>query len=96
VLKLLLAELQTPKTHSQLARALGVSEDALEQMLFTLERGGYVGRAFSESPTCTTACAACSLKNLCPAAGAPALEAPLVWRLTALGEQAVQSGGQGG
>ena len=95
MLKLLLAKLRTPRTTAELARSLNVSEDTLAGMLHTLERGGYVGRAYRESPACGVACNACSLKNLCPAAGAAADEAPPVWRLTQLGEQVVESGGQG-
>jgi len=95
VLKLLLAELRKPRTNAELARSLKVSEDTLAGMLHTLERGGYVGRAYQESPVCGTACNACSLKNLCPAAGAEVDEAPPVWRLTQLGEQVVEGGGQG-
>ncbi len=95
MLKLLLAELRKPRATAELARSLDVSEDTLAGMLHTLERGGYVGRAYQESPACGVACGACSLKNLCPAAGAAADEAPPVWRLTQLGEQVVESGGQG-
>jgi len=93
VLRRLMRELERPQTPDRLAAGLGVSEDVLTAMLKTLERKGYVGLAYPESPTCSTSCQTCSLKNLCPAAGAPAPVAPPVWRLTELGKQVVESSG---
>ncbi len=91
-----MVELSKPQTPAQLAARLQVEVSVLEAMLETLERKGYVGLAYLESPTCGTSCQLCSLKNLCPAAGTPAPAAPPVWRLTELGEQVVESAGQGG
>ena len=93
MLRRLMDELERPQTQAQLAERLGIEKYVLEAMLKTLERKGYVGLAYPESPTCNTSCQMCSLKNLCPAAGAPAPVAPPVWRLTELGKQVVESSG---
>ena len=87
----LLKALNTPRTLDQLAAELGVSPEAVALMLRQLEARGYVGPAYDQSPACGTACSACSLKRLCPAAGqaTPSLRA---WRLTEKGEAALKLG----
>jgi len=97
VLRRVLVELRRPQTPAGLAARLGVEREVLEAMLASLERRGYAGLAYPESPTCGVSCRACSLKNLCPAAAASeAPQSPPVWRLTALGEQFVESAAEGG
>ncbi|WP_457638018.1 FeoC-like transcriptional regulator [Oceanithermus sp.] len=90
----LMVELARPQTTAQLAGRLGVERDVLEAMLRTLERKGYAGLAYPESPTCGASCHLCSLKNLCPAAGPNPATLP-VWRLTALGQKVVEGAGNG-
>ncbi len=83
----LLALLEAPRTLPELARALGLEEATVRALLAQLEARGYVGRAYAESPACGVGCSACSLKNLCPAAGDPAPSLP-TYRLTARGQAA--------
>ncbi len=85
----LLRLLKTPRTLSELARALGLEEETVRLLLRKMEAAGYVGRAFEGSEACDAACAACSLKRLCPAAGRPQAQAPAVYRLTAKGWKAL-------
>ncbi len=86
MLKELLALLELPQSRAQLRDGLQVDEETLEAMLLSLQRKGYVGLAYSQSPTCGTSCTYCSLKNLCPAAGAEPQESK-VWRLSKKGEE---------
>jgi len=87
--KRLLFLLQTPRTLPDLARALGIEEATVRLLLQKLEAAGYVGRAFEGSEACDAACAACSLRRLCPASGRPQAQAPAVYRLTAKGREAL-------
>jgi len=84
-----MGELKRPQTQAQLAERLGIEKDVLEAMLKTLERKGYVGLAYSESPACGSSCQACSFKNLCPAKGVQPPQNLEVWRLTKLGEKTI-------
>ena len=88
----LLGLLQTPRTLPELARALGLEEETVRLLLQKMEAAGYVGRAFEKSPACPTACAACSLRRLCPASGRPEALAPVAYRLTEKGKKALSSG----
>ena len=72
-----------PRTPSELARALGSSEDALNGMLATLHTGGYVQEAQPEQAAC--ACGPCALKSMCRNADSQAPSLTLL-RLTARGE----------
>ncbi|WP_456410671.1 winged helix-turn-helix domain-containing protein [Oceanithermus sp.] len=87
MLRRVLEELERPQTLAQLAARLGVESGVLWGMLETLERRGYVGLAYSESAACGTVCAACSLKNLCPAVDSEVPPPTPVWRLTAKGRR---------
>lgn len=87
-----LAALERPQTLGQLAAGIGVESSVLWGMLETLQQGGYVGLAYSESPTCSTACSACSLKNLCPAMNSETPPPTPVWRLTPRGRRALEQG----
>ncbi len=92
MLKSVLEELERPQTLAQLASRLHVEPGTLWGMLETLVRKDYVGLAYSESPSCNTGCAACSLKNLCPAVGSEAPPPTPVWRLTTKGRAALKQG----
>lgn len=92
MLRRVLGELARPQTLAQVAVRVGVEPGVLWGMLETLEQGGYVGLAYSESPTCGTACAACTLKNLCPASGSETPPPTPVWRLTPKGRRALEQG----
>ncbi len=85
----LLEKLSRPRTTQQLAEELSAPKETLEPMLALLAARGYVGQAYSQSPTCGTGCGSCSLKNLCPAQGE---EAPFlnVWRVTEKGLDAME------
>jgi len=87
----LLALLARPRTLAELSRALEVEEATTRLLLERLEAAGYIGRAYPESETCTTACEVCSLQRLCPAAGKPAAALPAVFRLTEKGKKALSS-----
>lgn len=87
-----LAELERPQTLAQVAARVGVEPGVLWAMLESLEKKGYVGLAYSESPTCGTSCSGCSLKNLCPATGSDAPPPTPVWRLTAKGRSVLKQG----
>ncbi|XOB98291.1 helix-turn-helix domain-containing protein [Deinococcota bacterium DY0809b] len=92
MLRRVLAELERPQTLAQVAARVGVEPGVLWGMLETLQQGGYVGLAYSESPACGTSCAGCSLKNLCPAVGSETPPPTPVWRLTAKGRAALEQG----
>jgi len=92
VLRRVLAELEHPQTLEQVAAGVGVEPGVLSGMLETLQQGGYVGMAYSESPTCGTACGWCSLKNLCPAMNSETPPPTPVWRLTPRGRRALEQG----
>lgn len=73
-----------PRTPAELARDVGSSEAALDGMLLTLHRSGYVQEAQPEQDGC--ACGPCALKSMCRnAAGGDAPRLSLL-RLTARGE----------
>ena len=78
-----------PLTPDELARRLGSTPQALEGMLLTLERSGYVQAAQPETGGCE--CGPCALKSLCRNAegGVSASPLPLL-RLTARGERYLQ------
>jgi len=92
VLKRVLAELERPQTLAQLAARLGVEAGVLWAMLETLEKKGYLGLAYSESPACNVACSGCSLRNLCPAVDSETPPPTPVWRLSPKGRRALEQG----
>lgn len=80
-----------PLTPAELAGRLGSSPQALEGMLLTLERSGYVQAALPQQSGCE--CGPCALKSLCRNADADAraTATPLpLLRLTRRGEQYLQ------
>ncbi|GEM90557.1 winged helix-turn-helix domain-containing protein [Oceanithermus desulfurans] len=92
MLRRVLDELSRPQTLAQVAARVGVEPGVLWGMLETLERKGYVGLAYSESPACGTVCGACTLRNLCPASGSETPPPTPVWRLTPKGRRALEQG----
>lgn len=82
-----------PLTPEELACRLGSTPQALEGMLLTLERSGYVQAAQSEASSCE--CGPCALKSLCRNAEGEAEEGPgtsplPLLRLTLKGERYLQ------
>lgn len=74
-----------PLTPAELAGRLGSSPQALEGMLLTLERSGYVQAALPQQSNCE--CGPCALKSLCRNADADTAGTPLpLLRLTVRGE----------
>ncbi|WP_456414727.1 hypothetical protein [Oceanithermus profundus] len=92
MLRRVLSELERPQTLAQVAVRVGVEPGALWGMLETLQQGGYVGLAYSESPACNVACGGCALRNLCPAADSETPPPTPVWRLTPKGRRALEQG----
>ncbi|WP_261665007.1 FeoC-like transcriptional regulator [Deinococcus sp. Marseille-Q6407] len=75
-----------PLTPAELAGRLGSTPQALEGMLLTLERSGYVQAAQPQSGDCQ--CGPCALKSLCRNADDEDAGTPLpLLRLTPRGER---------
>ena len=74
-----------PLTPAELAGRVGSTPQALEGMLLTLERGGYVQAALPVQAGCH--CGPCALKSLCRNADGAEAGTPLpLLRLTPRGE----------